>query len=337
MGNVGRELTKGDSTLETFRFDNQVRMGISHAILLLYRYLTGIYMLGDLSFVQFIAGFLRGKHRTLDHGRILAVSGNGIGELEKLLCLQWQLDNPEAMSTTPAQMHVMRFLMDASAQGVNEFFNWAQQRVANHPCLKELFASPGLVPYWQQECANWQSSQFNGKVHLYGGSPWDLPAAEVYDAIFLSHAQRLLLEKDAKQLLSLLKPGGLLAAVLPVIFHPLGVHEKMPSRFSDLPVVESAKRMMREDAARLGYELPDGRPIHVNWTLTEGDLIHLVSFSVASSIRNLLVGELLIYSLGATLPDPVRLTLLETALAQVQPGAGTGTESLLILLAEKGD
>ena len=52
-------------------------MGISQALLLLYRYLTGIYALGDLSFVQFLAGYVCGKGRSLDGCRILTVSGNG--------------------------------------------------------------------------------------------------------------------------------------------------------------------------------------------------------------------------------------------------------------------
>ena len=100
--------------MDTFKLSNQVRLGISEALLLLYRYLTDIYALGDLSFVQFLGGYIRGRKRSLDGCRILTVSGNGIGELEKLLCLQWKFDYLETMAVRPAQMRLMRFLMDAT-------------------------------------------------------------------------------------------------------------------------------------------------------------------------------------------------------------------------------
>jgi hypothetical protein len=321
--------------MDTFKLSNQVRLGISQALLLLYRYLSGIYALGDLSFVQFIGGYVRGKKSNLDKCRILTVSGNGIGELEKLLCLQWKFDHLETMAVSPTQMRVMRLLMEASPHEVAAFFEWAHNSLSGYPNLQMLLTSPGLVAYWQQQCEIWQSSEFKGRVRLFGGSPWDMQSMETFDVILLSHAQKLLHDSDAKQLLSYLKPGGWLAAVMPVIFRPEGLQERMPTRFSDLPVVEASKERMRAEARCLGYEMPDNQPVHIGWALTPADTVHVVSFLIASPLRSLLIGELLIQSLTAELPDVIRLSLLEAALADQSQSAGSGTEALLILLREK--
>ena len=322
--------------MDTFKLSNQVRLSISQALLLLYRYLTGIYALGDLSFVQFLGGYVRGKKRSLDGCRILTVSGNGIGELEKMLCLQWKFDHLETMAVSPAQMRVMRLLIDATPSEVAEFFEWAQGYLRDYSNLQTLLTSPGLVAYWQQQCELWRSPELKGRVRLFGGSPWDMPTTETYDAILLSHAQQLLRDNDARHLLSYLRPGGWLAALMPVIFHPDALRQQMPARFSDSPAVEAAKQRMREEARHLGYEMPDGQPVHIRWALAPDDTAHVVSFSIASPLRSLLIGELLIYSLVAELPDGTRLALLESALADISPAAGAGTEALLILLAEKG-
>ncbi|MDY6876664.1 MAG: hypothetical protein SWK90_10760 [Chloroflexota bacterium] len=322
--------------MDTFNLSNQVRLSISQALLLLYRYLTGIYALGDLSFVQFLGGYVHGKKHSLDGGHILTVSGNGIGELEKMLCLQWKFDHLETMAVSPSQMRIVRFLMDATPNEVATFFEWAQDCLRDYPNLQALLASPGLVAYWQQQCELWQSPGLKGHVQLFGGSPWDMPTTEAYDAILLSHAQQLLRDSDAKHLLSYLKPGGWLAVLMPVIFRPVTLQQQMPARFSDSPAVKAAKQRMRKEAQHLGYEMPNGQPVHIRWTLAPEDTAHVVSFSIASPLRSLLIGELLIYSLAAELPDGTRLALLESALADISPAAGAGTEALLILLAEKG-
>jgi len=323
--------------MDSFKLHNQVRLGVSEAFLLLYRYLTGIYALGDLSFVHFLGGYVRGRKGTLDSCRILTVSGNGMGELEKALCLQSKLDHLETMAVSPAQMRIMRFLMEGSREEVAKFFEWAQGRLKDCPNLQALLSSPGLVSYWQQQCEIWQSSELKGRVRLFGGTPWDIAATEIYDAILLSHAQKLLRLNDGKRLLSYLKPGGWLAALMPVIFRPEALQEHMPARFSDSPPVKAAKERMRAEVRRLGYETHDGQPEHIRWTLSPDDTVDVVSFSIASPLRSLLIGELLIQSLGAEMPDDIRLAMLESAIADVPEGAGAGTETLLILLAEKGD
>lgn len=322
--------------MENFKLSSQVHLGISQALLLLYRYLTGIYALGDLSFVQFLGGYVRGKKRSLNGCRILTVSGNGIGELEKALCLQWNFDYLETMAVGPAQMRVMRMLMEASSSEVAEFFGWAQGYLRDYPNLQALFNSPGLLAYWQQQCELWGSNELKKRIHLFGGSPWDIQAAETYDTILLSHAQSLLCENDAKRLSAYLKPGGWLAALMPVIFRPDSLHEQMPTRFSDLLEVETAKQKMRAEARRLGYEISGGKVKHIRWTLAPDDIMHVVSFSIASPLRSLLIGELLIQSLSPHLPEITRLVLLESALNDIPPQEGAGTEALLILVTEKG-
>lgn len=323
--------------MDRFKLKNQVRLGTSQALLLLYRYLTGIYVLGDLSFVQFLSGYMRGKKRDLESSRILTVSGNGIGELEKMVCLQWKLEALETMAVSPAQMGIMRLLMDSTPDEVAEFFNWAQECLRDYPNLKALINSPGLVAYWQQQCDLWQSPELKERVRVVGGSPWDIPATESYNAILLSHAQKLLRDGDAKHLLSHIKPGGWLATLTPVIFRPDEFNERMPARFSDSSYIQVAKQRMRTEAGRLGYEMPNGQPVHIRWEPAPDDTFHVVSFSIPSPLQSLLIGELLIQSLVAELPDAVRLPLLESSVADIPSGAGAGTEVLLILLTEKGE
>jgi hypothetical protein len=321
--------------LDPFILRNQVRLGISQALLLLYRYLTGIYAQGDLSFVQFLAGYVGGQKRSLKECRILTISGNGIGELEKNLCLQWKLGKLETMTVNPGQMRVIRFIMEVLPEEINQFFEWARSCLNEYPNLQSLLASPGLVAYWQQQCELWQSAELAGRIRLFSGSPWSLTEIGSYDSILLSHAQKLMFGSDGRQLLSLLKPRGILAAIMPVTFRPGELSGPVPARFSDLPAVQNAKERMRKEARQLGYEMPQDLLGKIRWTPASGDIVQYASFSIASPLRSLLIGELLIQSLAADLPDHIRLALLNSALEHVPPSAGAGTETLLILLAEK--
>jgi hypothetical protein len=323
--------------METFQLSNQVRIGISQALLLVYRYLSGIYAFGDLSFVQFLSGYLRGKGRSLDGCRVLTVSGNGIGELEKLLLLQWRLEHLETMGVNASSVRIIRMLLGASHEELTSFFEWAMQRLEGYPSIRSLLNYPGLADYWRQQCDLWQSSRLNSHIKLVGGVPWDIPESQKYDAILMSHSQTLLREHDAKDLLAYLNPGGLLATVTPVIFRPdeLALEDAALPRFSDLQSVETIKQGMREAAKKMGYDMPYGKPAHIHWSPQPQDTAHVVSFSISSPLRSLLIGELLIQSLTAEVPDNVRLSLLESSLADIPPGAGAGAESLLILVTEK--
>lgn len=322
--------------MDTFEFKNGVRLGLPQALLLLYRYLTGIYTLGDLSFVQFLGGYTCGRRRNLEGARILTVSGNGIGELEKALCLQWKLEHLETMAVHPWQLGIFRLILEASTEEMAEYLGWAEETLHPYPNLQRLFASPGLIAYWQQQCAQWQGNGFGGRVLLFSGSPWKLSPGEGYDAILLSHAQKLLLTGEAKKLCSLLKPEGFLAVLIPAIFHPCGWEGSTPARFSELENVQEAKERMRAKARSLGYEMGDGGSVNIRWDHSASDILHCVSFSIASPLRSLLFGELLIQSLGAELPDHTRLSILDSALEPIRPGAGSGAESLILLLAQKG-
>ena len=322
--------------MDSFVMTNGVRLEMSQALLLLYRYLTGIYVLGDLSFVQFLGGFLRGQGGGLDESEVLTVSGNGIGELEKMLCLQWQTSRLDTMAVKPSHMRIMRFLQEATAEDVSEFFGWARDSVDEYPSLKGLLDSEGLLAYWQQQCELWRSAELTGRVRLLGGSPWNMPATETYDVVILSHAQTLLFERDARDILAHLNPNGFLVALMPVVFGPKNLRQDLPARFSDLPEVQQAKSSIRDQARNLGHEIPDKEPAQIMWVPVEDTTSHVVSFSIATPLRSLLIGELLILSLEFDLQDAVRMQLLESVLSSVSPSSGAGTEALLILISQKG-
>ena len=320
--------------MDLHKLGNNVRFGVSDTLVLLYRYLSDVYTLGDLSFAQFLGGYTRGIGKDLAESRILTVSGNGIGELERVLCLQWGGDL-EAMAVSPENMRILRLLTGASPGEVEGLFEWAGQRLQEYPNLRSLLESSGLVSFWQQQCELWQSPEIKDRVHLFGGEPFGLPQDEAYDAILLSHAQKLLRTRDAKELLPSLKPGGVLAVLTPATFRPDGSEISVPARFADQEAVKAAKAGMRQAAERLGYDMPDMAPANIHWALSPSDTVHVVTFSLASPLRSMLIGELLIYSLAADLPDTTRFSLLESALDGIAPGAGAGTETLLILLMQK--
>ena len=321
--------------MATFALTNEIHLGLWHTVLLLFRYLTSIYLLGDLSLMQFVNGYTAGRRRSDEALDILSLSGNGIGELQILLASDPRIRQLDVMSIKPIQMHIMRMLTEADGDQVDALWQWARQQTRDYPCLSEAFATPGLSAFWQEECAKWQGEESRGKLRLLGGRPWDLPEKPTYDVIALSHPQTLLETHDAKDLVSRLNPGGVLAAVMPVEFAPAD-GETFPPRFSDLAVVKDAKATLREQAHGRGYELPmasdHGR---ATWTRTQDDVFETVSFFIARPMRTLLLGELLIYSLQADMPDTVRMSLLETALENVQPGMGAGVEVLRIMLAER--
>ena len=320
--------------MATFELTKDIHLGLWHTVLLLFRYLTSIYLLGDLSLVQFVNGFTAGRRREGEQLDVLSLSGNGIGELQILLASDPRVGKLDAMSVKPIQMHIMRMLTESSPEQIDALWQWAQEQTKDYPCLSEAFSTPGLTGFWKQECAKWQA-EYRGKLRLLGGRPWDLPEKPTYDVIAMSHPQTLLETHDAKDLLTRLKPGGVLAAIMPTEFAPEHGHS-FPPRFSDLPVVKDAKAALRADAGDRGYELAaasqHGR---ATWTVGETDVFDIVSFFIARPMRTLLMGELLIYSLQADMPDNVRLALVESALEGVQPGLGAGVEVLRIMLAER--
>ena len=322
--------------MATFALNNDINFSLWHPVLLLFRYLTSIYLLGDLSLVQFVNGFSAGKRGDSDEPLdILTVSGNGIGELQILLATDPRVRRLDVMSVKPLQMHIMRMLTEATPEQIDALWQWAQEQTADYPLLSEAFNSPGLSGFWKQECTKWQAAETCGKLRLLGGRPWDLPEKPTYDLIAMSHAQTLLETRDAKELLTRLKPGGVLGAVMPTEFAPEHGHV-FPPRFSDLDVVKNAKAQLRDQAAQRGYDLPPaGQHGRATWTVGEADVFDLASFFIARPLRTLLMGELLIYSLQVDMPDSVRMALLESALEDVPPGHGAGVEVLRIMLAQQ--
>jgi len=320
--------------MAAFRITDGVHLGISHAVLLLYRYLTHVYFLGDLSLVQFINGYDLGRRRKQTDLRVLTVSGNGVGELQMLLASDPRVSRVDLMTVKPMQMHIMRMLSEASAERIEQLWAWAREQTRDYPILSEAFSAAGLEAYWQEECAKWQKEVDHGKVMPVGGSPWSLVPEPTYDAILLSHAQTVLYERDAKGLMACLKPGGLLALVMPIVFAP-PTDQPVPSRFADTAMVRETKAKMRELARAHGYDLHAAVPQRVQWTRDEDDVFQVVSFMITRPMRSLLTGELLIYSLQANMPDSLRLSMLEAALVDVPPGMAAGRDVYQLMLAEK--
>jgi len=320
--------------MATFALSNNVRMGLSHVLLLLYRYLTSVYFVGDLSVVQFLSGLRIGRKKSNEDMNILTVSGNSIGEAQLLLASQHRVRNLDVMTVQPKQMHIMRMLIDSAPEQIIALWKWAKEQTADYPYLNEASQTPGLSAYWLAEWAKWQSEGLRDKITLVGGLPWSLPAEPTYDMILLSHAQQILYDHDAKELKACLTPGGLLASVMPVGFGPR-TYAELPVRFSDTEAVLRAKREMRRQAHQRGYDLPEAMSRLARWSPAPDDVFEIVPFFIARAMRSMLVGELLIYSLQTDMPDGVRLPLLESCIEHVQPGLGAGMDVYQILVTQK--
>ena len=242
--------------MDSFNLRNNVRLRTSHALLLLYRYLTGIYALGDLSFVQFLGGYLRGDSRTLDELHILTVSGNGMGELEKMLCLQWRDSRIDTMAVSPSHMQLMRLLLDASPEEVSNLFGWAQESLREYPNLQALFDSPGLVNYWRQQIEIWKSPDLKGHLRLFSGSPWDLPVEQTYDAIVMFSRPETARPEQCSADAPSSQTGRSACGIDACRIWPCRIEQPMPARFSDLPAVRSAKQNYREGPETWATECP---------------------------------------------------------------------------------
>jgi len=80
-------------------------------------------MLGDLSFVQFLSGYARSRKHNLEGSRVLTLSGNGIGELEKIYMSAVEAQSPGNIDGHASSDGIMRFLMETSQDEVRKFSN----------------------------------------------------------------------------------------------------------------------------------------------------------------------------------------------------------------------
>lgn len=282
-----------------------------HLLLMLYRYLSGIYQLGDVAALNYVKGYVDGYAPKAKLEQILTVSGHGIGEPEIWLSDRLPMANIDTVSFRLMNTQLLQFLRTAGPGGVGAIFAQFRKIVASLPSLAELVEDEGLVPYWELQAAEWSRPR-RSHVNVYSDSPLNMPGARTYDLIYVSHGLPYLDTLAVSKLRGHLHLGGWLAVLVPTP-GDLG-----SERFADSSFVSAAKRLFNDRLALRGYPPVRDSCQRIDFT-NVASKTEYIRFSVPASAKNVLVGELLLYSMHEHLSDRVRLEVL----AETLDGIGT--------------
>lgn len=284
----------------------RLRLRPSHLLLMIYRYLSGVYQVGDLSALNYVKGFLDGNSAQPKAERVLTVSGHGIGEPEMWLAERIEGCQIDTISFRLVDTQLLQFLRAAEATDIETVFSKFSQIVASYEVLSELVSDPGLVPYWCEQAQAITRCFQGGRVNVFSDHPLRIPSSRFYDLIYVSHGWRHFSMKAAEELRRHLSPQGWLAILMP--------SQNGSFRFVTAPPVREALALLEKLLEDRGYVL---KPYH----MPPFDLralasrCELIRFSVLAPASSILIGELILRSLGEHISDRARLEVLnETAI-----------------------
>lgn len=281
-----------------------------HLLLMLYRYLSGVYQLGDVAGLNYVKGYLDGYAPDARLDRILTVSGHGIGEPEIWLSDRLPTASIDTVSFRLLDTQLLQFLRTAGPEGVAQVFVQFREIVASLPSLAELLDDDGLVPYWELQAAEW-SGPCRSHVNVYSDSPLNLPGARRYDLIYVSDGLRYLSLPMVHKLRGHLSPGAWLAVLVPA------TGDSGRERFTDSPFVSTAKRLFNELLVRRGYPPPVRDACQQIEFADLASNSECVRFGVPAPAKTMLVGELLLYSMYEHISDRIRLEVLAETLSLI--------------------
>ena len=277
-----------------------------HLLLMLYRYLSGVYQLGDVAALNYVKGYVDGHAAGPQLDRVLTVSGHGIGEPEVWLSDRLPSATIDTVSFRQLDTQLLQFLRTAGRRGVAEAFEKFRDLVRPFPALSQLVEDEGLVPYWEMQAEEWCVPR-RPFVSVYSDSPQCIPDSRSYDLIYVSHGLRYLDLSVVTGLRQHLRPSGWLAILVPSNADTGG------ERFADSPCVASARHLFNQLLGRRGYPPVRDSQSYVDFAPLATNM-ELIRFSVPAPARSMLVGELLIYSMHEHLNDRVRLHVLAETL-----------------------
>lgn len=283
-----------------------LRLRPSHVLLMIHRYLSGIYQTGDLFALNYIKGFLDGN-ATPPPTRVLTISGHGIGEAETWLADRLYNCHIDSLSFRLIDTQLLHFLRATEPNHIEMVFSKFAEMVAPYNLLSELVASPGLVPYWCNQARQIQHYFQNGKVTVFSNHPLQTNYENSYDLIYVSQGTQYLSIDSPEKLRGRLSPDGWLAILTPSsssFFNCDGA-----GRFATSTVVLEAKALFRSLLESAGYVLT---PLpNINLRLTRlSSRTEISRFSVLATAKYVLVGELILASLGEHISDRARLQAL---------------------------
>jgi len=292
-----------------------LRLRPSHLLLMIYRYLSGVYQMGDLFALNYIKGFLDGNSAQPKSRKILTVSGHGIGEAETWLGKRVDDCQIDTISFRLLDTQLLQFLRAAEASDIEAVFLKFAQMVAPYQMLSELVSDPGLVPYWCDQAAEIKYYFHQRKIRIFSDYPLRINPPYCYDLIYVSHGMEFFSVEAAAKLLRLLASGGWLTMLMPSEDHAADGKASLSARFANTSPVQQAKALFRKLLQARGYTLaPEAVPrIDLSAVATRCELSH---FRVLASANSVLIGELILSSLNEHIPDRARLEVLNETAAQ---------------------
>jgi len=163
----------------------KLRLRPSHLLLMIYRYLSGVYQAGDLFALNYIKGFLDGNSASKPT-RILTVSGHGIGEAETWLAERIEDCHIDTVSFRLIDTQLLHFLRSAEPSDIEAVFSRFAEMVTPYELLSQLASNPGLIPYWCNQAQHIKHYFQQGKIAVFSDHPLRIDTPGRYDLIYVS-------------------------------------------------------------------------------------------------------------------------------------------------------
>lgn len=287
----------------------RLRLRPSHLLLMIYRYVSGVYQVGDLSALNYIKGLLDGRTEDRDLRRILTVSGHGIGEAEMWLADRLGDCEIDATSLRLVDTQLLQFLRAATTADIERIFAQFAEMVSPYPALAGLASDLGLIPYWCEQAEAIKRSFAHRRVTVFSDLPTRLPPSRQYDLIYASHGAQFFSADVAAALRRHLTPRGLLAVLMP-LRDGLGEGPSRPVPFAQSAPVAEAKALLKRLVEAHGYSLEyEGKPLADMSVLSARR--EPIRFSVLAPASAVLLGQLILVLLNEHVSDRDRLAILD--------------------------
>ncbi len=312
-----------------------LRLRPKHLLLMMYRYLSGVYQLGDLSALNYVKGFLDGQASQFEVKRILTVCGHGIGEPERWLSERMVGCQIDTVSFRLLDTQLFHFLRAARRRDIEKVFSKFRKIVAPYKVISELVSDPGLIPYWCEQAEKMTGLYQQGRVTVFGDYPLRIPETNSYDLIYVSHGARYFSVEAAMKLRQRLSQQGWLAILTPTEESCSDDRSRTDGRFVYSAPVREAKALFRKLLKDRGYILT---PAHMRYhglsALTSRR--ERIRFNVLASAVAVLIGELILSSLSEHISERARLEALnETASRFTDLSASVNEELDLYLMGKE--
>jgi SAM-dependent methyltransferase len=305
----------------------------SHLLLMIYRYLSGVYQMGDLFALNYVKGFLDGN-LALKPTRILTVSGHGIGEAETWLAERIDDCHIDTVSFRLIDTQLLQFLRAAEPEDIETVFSKFAEMVAPYELLSELASDAGLVPYWCDQAQHIKHYFQRQRITVFSDHPLRIKNSRSYDLIYVSHGMQYFSVDAAEKLRQRLSPKGWLAILMaPGDGSPNGDGS---ARFSNSTVVREGKALFRKLLESRGYVLASLQAASLNLRNLAARR-ELSRFSVLAGAKSVFLGELILASLGEHIADRARLEILNETAARFKELNVPVNEELELLVIESKD